>query len=193
MDLAPNGKKSNDNNEFILQLIDIIDIDPSNEKYSKYKLILKEKYNIDYVEPSIRYKKENDLLEKYFGIKKVKTNKGLGISIHLFKTPNLDKSITVDVFDNSLNKIASAGVGIDLQSKTIRVGGVMVNDNMRRKGVYSSIINEIEKISKENNLKMQETGRSQDAQNFWKSRNNSNIRYKNGGNISTFNYTIGGL
>jgi hypothetical protein len=64
---------------------------------------------------------------------------------------------------------------------------------MRRKGVYSSIINEIEKISKENNLKMQETGRSQDAQNFWKSRNNSNIRYKNGGNISTFNYTIGGL
>jgi hypothetical protein len=172
-------------NEYAQQLIDIVDINPSNEKYAKYKSVLKEKYNIDYVEPSIRYKKENDLLNKYFGVKKVKTNKGLDISIHLFKTPNLDKSITLDVFDDSLNKIASAGVGIDLHSKTIRVGGVMVNDNMRRKGVYSSMINEIEKISKENNLKMQETGRSQDAQNFWKSRNNPDIRYKNGGNMET--------
>jgi hypothetical protein len=171
-------------NEEAQQLIDIIDINPSNEKYAKCKSVLKEKYNIDYVEPSIRYKKENDLLEKYFGIKKVKTNKGLDVSIHLFKTPNLDKSITLEVFDDSLNNIARAGVGIDLQSKTIRVGGVMVNDNMRRKGVYSSIINEIEKISKENNLKMQETGRSQDAQNFWKSRNNPDIRYKDGGNTT---------
>jgi hypothetical protein len=168
-------------NEEAQQLIDIIDINPSNEKYAKYKSALKEKYNIDYVEPSIRYKKENDLLEKYFGVKKVKTNKGLDISIHLFKTPNLDKSITLEVFDDSLNNIARAGVGIDLQSKTIRVGGVIVNDNMRRKGVYSSIINEIEKISKENNLKMQETGRSQDAQNFWKSRNNPDIRFSLGG------------
>ena len=170
-------------NEEAQQLIDIIDINPSNERYAKYKSVLKEKYNIDYVEPSVRYKKENDLLEKYFGIKKVKTNKGLDISIHLFKTPNLDKSITLDVFDDSLNNIASAGVGIDLQSKTIRVGGVMVKDNMQRKGVYSSMMNEIEKISKENNLKMQETGRSQDAQNFWKSRNNPDIRYANGGSI----------
>jgi len=165
------------------QLIDIIDIDPSNERYSKYIPILKEKYQIDYVEPSVRYKKDNDLVEKYIGIKKLTTNKGVDITMDIVKTPNIDGSLTMTVFDDSGNQIASAGYGIDLTSKTIRVGGVQVVEYMRRKGVYSAMMDEIENISKENNLKMQEKGRSQDAQDFWESRKKSDESLEDGGVI----------
>ncbi|MCP4520992.1 MAG: GNAT family N-acetyltransferase [Cytophagales bacterium] len=151
-------------------LIDIIDMDHNNPRYDKYKKILKDEHDIDYVEPKIRYKQENKLIDKYTTHFKAKTKKGETLSVNVHKTSNLEKSLSIEVFDENGNPVGRAGFEIDTINKTIRIGGAIVEPNMRRKGVYSVIVDFIQKIAKENKLKILDIGRSDDAKAFWKNR-----------------------
>jgi adenylyl- and sulfurtransferase ThiI len=152
-------------------LIDIIDIDPSNKRYDKYKNMLKDLYGIDYVEPKIRYKEELKIIKKYDNTAfETKTSKGINVNVVVKKIPNLVKSIGIKVYDESGDIIGRAGFSIDMTNKTIRIGGVTVKSYMRRKGVYSVIVDYIQKIAKENKLKILDAGRSDDAKAFWKNR-----------------------
>ena len=165
------------------QLIDIIDLDPSNKRYDKYKKMLKDLHDIDYVEPKIRYKKEVAIIKKYDNTKfNTKTNKGIDVTVVVKKIPNLIKSLSVEAYDELGNIVGRAGFSIDGVSKTIRIGGATVNSSMRRKGIYSTIVDYIQKVARENKLKIVDqrpgskySGRSADAIAFWKNRMESLI------------------
>jgi predicted GNAT family acetyltransferase len=161
------------------ELIDVIDLDPSNKRYDRYKKMLKDLYGIDYVEPKIRYKKETKLIKKYDNTKfSAKTKKGININVIVEKVPNLDRSLRITIYDESGDSIGGAGFGIDITNKKIRIGGAFVKPNMRRKGVYSIIADYIQKIAKENKLKIVDSGRSDDARAFWKNRSEMSLEYK---------------
>jgi len=156
--------------EEIQTLIDVIDLDPKNPKNDKYKTILKDKYDYDYNDPSVRYKEEIYVINKGVESKTVKTNKGIELTIDKTKTGGLDNSMTITAYDSNGNIVGSAGFNVDMSNNTLRVGGAAVDENKRRQGIYSSIYDEIEAFANKNNLKILEVGRSESAKKFHESR-----------------------
>ena len=168
-----NSKQEIENKEpGISDYIDIIDLDPSNPSYEKYKEILKLKYNVDYQPPSERYQRENDIISNYKGKGYITTtDKGLEISISAFKTPNIERRLTVQAATEDMTSVGRVGFGIDLTAKTIRIGGAQVNSEYRRQGVYSKLVDFVEKVANENGLQIIDSGKSDDAKAFWDNRN----------------------
>jgi len=159
------------NDDIIQQYIDVIDLDPNNPKYDKYKTILKNDYNVDYINPEIRNRDEIKTINSLSNIKyKTKTNKGLDIEIISNKTPNLLTSLTLIAKHNN-TVVGNLGFNINLSDKTIRIGGAKVDDAFTRQGIYSELITFVENVAKQYGLKLIETGRSDDAQKFWNNRN----------------------
>lgn len=152
-------------------LIDIIDMNPKNPRNDRYIKMLKDLHNIDYVEPKIRFQKEIKVINKYDNTAfDTKTNKGIEVNVVVEKQPTLDKTLQITVYDEFGNTAGRAGFEIDMNNKSIRIGGAMVEPSMRRKGIYSVIVDFIQKVAKENKLKILDIGRSDDAKAFWKSR-----------------------
>jgi hypothetical protein len=155
--------------EYSQQLIDIIDTDPSLEKFDKYKKELKEKYNIDYVEPNIRYENENNIIESFTGLTNKTTNKGIPITLDVEKTKGINRSATVFIYDKNGESIGKVGLNID--NGNLRIGGAEIKESERRKGVYSEVYSHIEDFAKKNDLKIIDSGKSESAKEFHKNRN----------------------
>jgi hypothetical protein len=160
----------NENEEEITQLIDIIDLDPDDIKYDKYKDILKTKYNIDYIRPEIRNKELIDFVSKIKYRKSGVTDKNLPIEIEVH--PNEFNHIEIKTRHNGklISRVMST---VNLKDKTIDINNALVYPMYRRKGVYSFIVNEVKNIANKYGLEFierKDTGRSEDAINFWKNR-----------------------
>jgi len=160
-----------ENEEEIQTYIDVIDLDPDNPKYNKYKELLKTKYGHSYISPKERYTKEEEIIQKYDGVKySTTTPKGFEMIVSAEKNPNVDRSVVVMAYDKESQKIGVVGFSIDAITKNIRIGGAYVEPDYRRKGVYGRLVDFVEKVAKENNLTIADGGRSDDAKAFWKNR-----------------------
>ena len=160
---------SDSNNDLAQQYIDIIDMDSKNPKYDKYKKILKDNFGIEYVSPEERYSSEIEFIESIDNVDfETTTSKGLPLRIVSNKVPNLLKTLHLKAYNEGM-LIASLGFNVDLENNTLRIGGAEVKEEYRRQGVYTEMIKIVLDICKDNNLELIESGRSEDAKNFWDS------------------------
>lgn len=169
-----NESNQNDETESDIQaLVDIIDIDPNSAKMERYKKTLKDKYNYEYIPKEIREKKNIKIVKNLINKKhNKKTNKGFEFYFITKKHKIIPTIIVISIYNKDNNKIGRAGFNINTQEKSILIGGVYIEEEYRRKGIYSSIVDYIENVANIYNLKIVEGSRSSDAKAFWNDRNN---------------------
>ena len=157
-------------NQDAQQYIDIIDLNPDDPKYSKYIDVLRNKYGVEYQRPEIRYSEDMEFINGVADINKdIRTTGGLELNISTEKISGLPRSLQVVAKLNG-NTVGRAGFGVDINNNELRIGGAQVMPEYQRQGVYSAIVDVIEEIAEKRGLKILETGRSNDAQQFWKNR-----------------------
>jgi GNAT superfamily N-acetyltransferase len=174
--ISNNLNEDNNNNQKeqdIQSLVDIIDNNPNSPKIDMYKNTLKDKYNYTYVEPEIRFKKDIEIVNKESNKKYTTvTDKNLKISFITKSKKDLPRTIGITIYNENNERIGGAGFNINSFEKSIIIGGVIVYEEYRRKGIYTKIVDYIEKIANKYNLKIIEGSRSKDAREFWQNRLN---------------------
>lgn len=168
--------ESNERESAIQQFVDIIDIDPDDPRRKQYIDKLKNDYNYEYIKPELRYKEDfkiiNNLINKKYN--KI-TNKGVEFYFITGKVNNLLRIIKIDIYNKNDDFIGKVGFNINTFKKSIVIGGAEINEEYRRKGIYTSIVDYIEDVANKYNLEIKEGSRSQDARKFWQDRENKNI------------------
>ena len=173
-----------------IDMLDALNYDPNNPKkqrLKKYADLLLNEYGIEYVPESIRYAKENEVLDKYVGQRYVTTNKGLELVLDIYKR-DIERTLGIDAYHNG-NYVGGLGFDIDLELGQLRVGGAKVEDKYQRKGVYRAMVDILVEIAKENNLKFYRYGRSDMAQAFWKNYDpTEELQFEIGGQVCTYDF-----
>jgi uncharacterized protein YlxP (DUF503 family) len=166
-----NEDYSNQTEEDIQALVDIIDIDPDSPKMDMYKDTLKNKYNYEYIKPEIRYEKDIEIVNKIINKKyKTITNKGLEFYFITKALKDLPRTVLIKVHNKDNDIIGEVGFNINTFEKSIKIGGANIIEKYRRKGIYTKIVDYIESIATKYNLEIKEAGRSSDARAFWNNR-----------------------
>lgn len=170
-----------------IDMLDALNYHPNNpkkERLKKYADILLNKYGIKYEPESVRYAKENEVLDKYVGERYITTDKGLELVLDIYKR-NIERTLGIDAYNNG-NYVGGLGFSIDLRKGQLRVGGASVKEEYQRKGVYRAMIDFLVKIANDNNLKFYRYGRSDMAQAFWKNYDpKENLQFAGGGSAET--------
>jgi len=162
--------------EDIQSFYDMIDLNPDSLRAKEYINTLKVKYNHEYVPYNIRFGKDMEIVNKLINKKhKVTTNKGFDFYFTTKHKNNLPRTVAIDIFNMNGDQIGGVGFNIDTNKKEIKIGGALVYEKYRRKGIYSSIVDYIEDIGDKFGLEIVEAGRSTDAKEFWRDRLNKSL------------------